>query len=128
MLDLWGCRHWGAVQFGINWCMIWTAFSTVVVLIVRPPVLHVHSHCTMRFTGWLIFDIWHVAPERSLVIAGHADDDEGGSSVGDVDSDADGDLRAAVLPVERKGGDAADSNTCVQFDTTTTLVRCRRKK
>lgn len=39
-----------------------------------------------------------------------------------MDSDADGDLRAAVLPVEREGGDAADSNTCVQFDTTTTLV------
>lgn len=44
-----------------------------------------------------------MTPEGSLVEAGHVDD-EGGSSVVDVNSVADGNLGAAVQPEEGEGG------------------------
>ena len=49
-----------------------------------------------------------MTPERSLVIAGHTDDGEGGASISELNSVAGCDLRAAVQPPERQGGAGGD--------------------
>lgn len=61
-----------------------------------------------RIAGAVTDRIKRATPERSLVVAGHVDDDEGGSLIGDVNSVADRDLRAAVQPEEGEGGAGGD--------------------
>lgn len=51
-----------------------------------------------RIAGAVTDRIEHMTPEGSLVIAGHADDDEGGSFISGVNSVTECDLRAAVEP------------------------------
>lgn len=75
------------------------------------------DHEADGITGAITDRIKGAAPERSLVVAGHVDEDEGGSFIGSVNSVADGDLRGAVQPEEGEGGaggDGAleDSGTC----------------
>lgn len=56
--------------------------------------------------GW--YGIKRAAAVRSPVVAGDVNDDEGGSSIGGVNSVADRDLRAAVQPEEGEGGAGGD--------------------
>lgn len=57
-----------------------------------------------RTAGAVTGGVGHVAPEGSLVVAGHVVDDQGGSSISGVNSVTGCDLRAAVEPEEREGG------------------------
>lgn len=58
--------------------------------------------------GAIAGGIERAARERAPVVPGHVDDDEGGASVGGVDSVAGCDLRAAVEPQEGEGGAGGD--------------------
>ena len=55
-------------------------------------------------TGFSAHKIGHMTHKWSLVIAGHVDYREGGASIGELNSVALCNLRAAVQPEERRGG------------------------
>lgn len=62
-----------------------------------------------RIAGAVTDRIEDMTPEGSLVIAGHTDDDEGGSFISGLNSVTDGDLRAAVEPGVGERGAGRDA-------------------